>query len=278
MTWFEDIKNIIENTEEINITELVNDFLKQRKYSFYTTMNYKFKILKYIKDTNSNKIFSMSDKDIEKYHQMKSDKVSNKGTFTVNEIDLSILNDLVKTPKSDKDYSKKIVVYLQYVSGRRIGEIYDGFTLKDDKLWVRPLKKGLNTELETFNLLPKISVSKFLELYDSVKFWMYTYKDVVSFTKTMNRFIQRLLGDQFSTHKLRGIYSQLKTLDSVGSKSINIQNALNHSNTNSVKYYDNIKVKPLTKDKVICHPCKKVISKKYLEKHQATKKHLKHLK
>lgn len=281
MSAFETLKEMLTQVEggvgiSQELTVKVDEFLNSKNYAFYYIMNLKFRFRKYCRDHDLPQIdISISDQN--KYKRMKKDVVDNRRDFNVSKMDILKLKELSNPDPKDPNYVKKVFCYLMYVSGRRIGEIHrGGFTVNSGKLWYTPLKKGKEAGRESFELIEGvgIDVPRFMELYDTIKDNIQSQKPN-TIVQSINRFIKNVLGDEYKTHRLRGIYGSIMGKSKEGSPSNNIQNALNHSDGNSVKHYDYIKVSLPDKDDVFCNVCKKTLKKRSFKKHQTTKLHLK---
>lgn len=121
----------------------------------------------------------------------------------------------VKSMKNNKGQSKsntinRLLIYLIFVSGRRVSEIIEGtfYTKKNNKdIFFKGIKKkkgGKDRDTE-FELKLLTSKSSFIKCYKLFK-ELTKGKTTKSLTITVNNYIKRNFGESFTSHTFRGVY------------------------------------------------------------------------
>jgi hypothetical protein len=167
--------------------------------------------------------------------------------------DAALLNKIFDLRESDNVYSQAI--YLQFISGRRINEIFDSdfrVSSKDPRqVSMRLSKKNGDDKMKfhKFELLKDTSDNKtFKEMLKKMRTSI-NGMSVKDFTNRVNRKIRDVVRKDLSSHDLRGLYAILKfetdnpdNLTMIG----HINKSLNHGDTSidSSVSYSNFKYEP----------------------------------
>lgn len=275
-----------------SLTRDMNAYLDSQQYSYYTYINRKFNIRNMLASPME---LIITAEEWEEYFKRRQESLTSRKRINITVMDVDKLRRLKDNKRSSPGYEKNELLYLQYVCGRRIGEMYNGFSLSGGTILYKPLKKGnldgtgddkwitVNGErYQEFTLLSGITPPEFIDRYNNIAPWIkgHTLKNL---TRKMNRHIKTFLGDNYTTHTLRALYGDIKGHEHNGSTTIGIQNALNHSNSASVVHYDHVSVEKLPDTHVVCHACSKpgkpkIIMKTSMVRHGRSKLHMKNVK
>lgn len=140
-----------------------------------------------------------------------SENKERKLTRKMVEFDQKLVEDILELRDSDNPY--EVSIFLQFVSGRRVNELYDNDIRINSKspreVSMRLSKKssGSRNKYHKFNLLKdtitnKRFKDKLMKMRSSVN-----GVSLADFTNRVNRKIKQLLRKDLSTHDLRGIYA-----------------------------------------------------------------------
>jgi hypothetical protein len=158
--------------------------------------------------------------------------------------DAALLNKIYDLRESENVYEQAI--YLQFISGRRINEIFDSdfrVSSKDPRqVSMRLSKKSDDKKYHKFELLKDTSDNR--EFRDMLKKMRTSVNgiQIKDFTNRVNRKIRDVVRKDLSSHDLRGLYAVLKyetdNPDNLGMIA-HINKSLNHGQTSidsSVSY------------------------------------------
>lgn len=258
---------------------------KKEPMSFLSVQHRRYAIVKKLRQMDTPYTYLYNEEDHTKYKELLDCSTRDIPTVIINEdlID-KIIDDYPETEPSDKYFFEKMVVNLQAVSGRRIGELLKTFIPYQDKVLFKALKKrgDIATAPRGSNKLKLDGVwyYYFIPYEISPEMFMYRYIQVEdmlkrynanALTKKINRFLN-IFG--ISTHKLRALYLRLMMQDVDNHLVDTMQGLLNHANKDSLRCYDYIQVETLPKNKYKCKECSSVVLKKGKTRHERTKKHL----
>jgi len=159
--------------------------------------------------------------------------------------DSNNVNDILQLKNSSNVYDNAI--YLQFISGRRINEIFDDdiklTMLKNAPHKVRfsSLSKKTNDKPYIIKLVPDITGKEFRDK-------LYNLRKIINgislndFNKRVNKKIKEKIGKQFTSHNLRGMYGVfLFNKYNEEDQNINgfISKVLNHDSTDASLHYTN---------------------------------------
>ena len=158
--------------------------------------------------------------------------------------DAELLNKIYDLRESDNVYEQAI--YLQFISGRRINEIFDSdfrVSSKDPRqVSMRLSKKADDKKFHKFELLKETSDNKEFKTMLKKMRTSINGMSVKDFTNRVNRKIRDVVRKDLSSHDLRGLYAVLKfhtdNPDNLGMIA-HINKSLNHGQTSidsSVSY------------------------------------------
>jgi integrase len=285
---------------ELEFKMEIDEYLDTLDYSFNTKMNKKFQIGKYLREElKFPLVYYPSEAEIEMYEKRKQHTLKDSSRFQVDLSTVRWIESFKNISIEDDRYMEKKLIYLQYVTGRRIGELYDQLIQHGTHILYQPLKKKkmddntyqINSRFQdewiTVNgvmyqsFTPLVSVEEVMDVYTQVHPWM-RENTLSVITRRMNRNMKKILNsDDFTTHKLRGLYGQMmmKNLNvDEPSISLALSQVLNHSNTLSVSHYDKYKVENILPTQIICETCStkdqlKILTRKGWSSHIKTKTH-----
>ena len=171
-----------------------------------------------------------------------AEKKTNKTNIHFN---TKIIEDILNLKNSTNVYDKGI--YLQFISGRRINEIFDD-TIKlhmvkntPDKIKFSSLSKKKNEKPHIVKLIPDISAKEFRN-------HIYKLRQVVNgislndYNKRLNKRIKKKISNNLTSHNLRGMYGMfLFSKYNEEDQNINgfITKVLNHDSSDASLHYTN---------------------------------------
>jgi integrase len=140
-------------------------------------------------------------------------------------------------------------MYLQFVSGRRINEIYDSpfrINAKDKKKINMKLSKKKEEKYFNLKLLDEsVDNGTFKNMLNKLRTSV-NGMDVTTFTNRVNKQVKKILGKDFSSHDLRGLYA-IYSFEKENPDKFNqiawVNKVLNHdsNSTGSSQSYTNFK-------------------------------------
>lgn len=233
---------------EENILKFIHDIVMVNDPTNKTIATRYSNIKKYIRENYIGlseeflKKIKPSDKIIQDIINSDTEKKSNKKNIHFNSENV---DDILNLKDSENVYDKGI--YLQFVSGRRINEIFDN-DIKLNMLKKHPYKvkfsslsKKNNEKPYIITLIPDLTAKEFRDE-------VYRLRKIVNgislndWNKRINREIKKKIGKDFTSHNLRGMYGiYLFNEHNEEDQNINgfITNVLNHDSTDASLSYSN---------------------------------------
>ena len=240
---------------------------ENKPVSFRTVQQRRYAINRALKKMKFKWSFEYPKEDHLKYKELTNCSKREKQEY---KISIQTINK-IKSYEDEKEDNKR-VVYLQYVTGRRISELVKPWDFEDDRILYVPNKRRKKGEAEVKeSFIPLIPIDEVRALKDTIPI-----ESVPVLTRRINRFLNTEFGEGFSTHKLRALFASKKVDSNTSglSRGDIIAKELNHTTKMNVVCYDYLNVEKVPPGKVYCKECNKFISKKGLPKHLKTKKHL----
>jgi len=176
--------------------------------------------------------------DIEELLKIQTERRSKKGTFKFNGDDV----DTILSWKDDNSPYKQLL-YLQFISGRRISEMLES-TFKPVKgkkytLQSTELKKKKDVMNDRFDLIPEITSAEFNKRLRKVRDKL-DGDSISDITHTVNRKIKKWWRPDASSHTMRGMYAAF-THDIFNNRELSInawiKQALNHTSDDASLNY-----------------------------------------
>lgn len=228
-------QNIIDLSNQTGSIELATDLLNRWNliHKFNTVYNKKREARAYIlQNDGSGELYSIFVTNEEEKKTKYNQNVKEKENIPHISISLEELSKI--RALKDSPHSLDQLIYLLYVSGRRLNEVISSTfeIVNDNYLQSYELSKGAFGKDHSFPII--IPTKDFISRLETLRLFNYSPQ---YFEVHGNLRIKNILNRQDVTlHTLRKIYANLVATD-VFSKQV----ALNHENPESTKFYDTVK-------------------------------------
>jgi len=234
--------------DDKNLMDFVSELVLSNDPTYKTIATRYSNIKKYLRENyigiseDTLKKLKPDDKIIQSIIESDAEKKNNKKNIHFNK---NHVNDLLELKNSTNVYDKGI--YLQFISGRRINEIFDEdiklTMLKNAPYKVKfsSLSKKSNDKPYVIQLVPDITARQFRDE-------VYKLRKIVNgislndWNKRVNKRIKDKLGKDFTSHNLRGMYGvYLFNAHNEEDQNINgfISKVLNHDSSDASLHYSN---------------------------------------